>query len=63
MKCLKCKKTFKDTLDKCPFCHTKVNDSSNVDFKDNIELIEKMEQELSKTIELKTTKRKLRDNR
>ncbi len=63
MKCLKCKKTFKDTLDKCPFCHTKVNGSSDVDFKDNIELIEKMEQELSKTIELKTTKRKIRDNR
>ena len=63
MKCLKCKKTFKDTLDKCPFCHTKVNSSSSIEFKDNIELIEKMEQELSKTIELKTTKRKIRDNR
>ena len=63
MKCLKCNKTFKDTLDKCPFCHTKVNSSSDVDFKDNIELIEKMEQELSKTIELKTTKKKKRDVR
>ena len=63
MKCLKCKKTFKDTLDKCPFCHTKVSNSSNDDFKEDIELIEKMEKELSKTIELKTTKRKLRDNR
>lgn len=63
MKCLKCKKTFKDTLDKCPFCHTKVIRSSNVSFKENIDLIEKMEQELSKTIELKTTKKKKRDNR
>lgn len=65
MKCLTCKKTFKDTLDKCPFCHTKVentSNSSNEEFKDYIELIEKMEQELSKTIELKPTKKKKRDN-
>lgn len=66
MKCLKCKKTFKDTLKKCPFCNTEVKQidvSSNDDFKEHIDLIEKMEDKLSKTIELKPTKRKKRDNR
>lgn len=64
MKCLKCKKTFNDALDKCPFCHSKVKEvdtTSNEEFKENIELIEKMEQELSKTIELKPTKKKRMD--
>ena len=66
MKCLKCKKTFKDTLKKCPFCNTEVKQidvSSNDDFREHIDLIEKMEDKLSKTIELKPTKRKKRDNR
>lgn len=65
MKCLKCNKTFKDTLNKCPFCHTKVEleHASNDDFKEHIDLIEKMEDQLSKTIELKPTKRKKRDNK
>lgn len=65
MKCLKCNKTFKDTLNKCPFCQTKVEleHASNDDFKEHIDLIEKMEDQLSKTIELKPTKRKKRDNK
>lgn len=63
MRCLKCKKVFNDTFDNCPFCNGEKDESSNDEFRDNIDILEKMEQELSKTIELKTTKSKKRDNR
>ena len=64
MRCLKCKKTFKKNLDKCPFCNTKVelDVSSNDDFKEHIELLEKMEKTLSDTKEFKITKNKKRDD-
>lgn len=65
MKCPKCDKTIEDNLDFCPFCDTKIESldvSSDDTLKDNIELIEKMEEQLSKTIELKPTKKKKRDN-
>lgn len=63
MRCLKCKKVFNDTFDNCPFCNGEKDESSNDEFRDNIDILEKMEQELSKTIELKATKSKKRDNR
>lgn len=65
MKCPKCDKSIKDNLDICPFCSTRVKSldvSSDDALKDNIELIEKMEEQLSKTIELKPTKKKIRDD-
>ena len=65
MKCPKCDKSIKDNLDICPFCSARVKSldvSSDDTLKENIELIEKMEEQLSKTIELKPTKKKIRDD-
>ena len=65
MKCSKCDKSIKDNLDICPFCSARVKSldvSSDDTLKENIELIEKMEEQLSKTIELKPTKKKIRDD-
>ena len=65
MKCLNCNKTFKDNLKKCPFCNAKVQEldiSSNDDFKEHIELLEKMDNQLSNTKEFKITNKKKRDD-
>ena len=65
MRCTNCDKTFEDNLEFCPFCNGKnqsLDTSSNEDFVDYIELIEKMEKALEDTTELKTTKKKVRDD-
>ena len=65
MRCSKCDKTFDDKLEFCPFCDEKnqsLDTSSNEVFVDYIELIEKMEKALGDTEEIKTTKKKMRDN-
>lgn len=65
MRCTNCDKTYKDNLEFCPFCNEKnqsLDTSSNDDFVDYIELIEKMEKALDDTTELKTTKKKVRDD-
>ncbi len=66
MRCPKCKIVFKDNLKRCPFCKTKVSDldvSSNDEFREHLELLEKMEDKLTKKIEVKNTNKKKRDNR
>ena len=61
MKCPECgTDVFEDDM-KCPSCGNKkflAEVSSNETFRNNLELLEKMEDNLSKTIELKTTKKK-----
>ena len=61
MKCPECGTDVFEDDKKCPSCGNKkflAEVSSNETFRNNLELLEKMEDNLSKTIELKTTKKK-----
>lgn len=63
MKCLKCHKVFDDKIQDCPFCH-EINQSLDTlsDYESNENIIENKEKQLSKTMEVKPSKSKIRDD-